>query len=62
MTVNTILYMPIIKDFRVIPSFCAGSVVCEDTAATFKIDFHETSCGFLASDANVATFSGCPAC
>jgi hypothetical protein len=60
MTVNTILGMPIIKDLGMIPNFCAGSVTCEGTSATFTIDYHETKCGFLASDADTATFSMLP--
>jgi hypothetical protein len=61
MTVNTILGMPTIKDSGMIPFFRAGSVTCKDTSATFTIDCHETKCGFLASDADAATFSMLPA-
>jgi hypothetical protein len=60
MTVNTILGMPIIKDLGMIPNFRAISVTCEDTSATFTIDYHENKCGFLASNAEAATFSMLP--
>jgi hypothetical protein len=60
MTVNTILGMPIIKDLGMIPNFRDGSVVCEDTAATFTLRYHATSCGFLADDNDAAVFSALP--
>lgn len=60
MTVNTILGMPIIKDLGMIPNFRARSVTCEDSAATFEINYQETCCGFPADDVTAATFSTLP--
>jgi hypothetical protein len=60
MTVNTILGMPFIKDLGMIPNFRAGSVTCEDSAATFAISYQETSFGFRADDADAAVFAALP--
>jgi hypothetical protein len=58
MTLNTILGMSIIKDLGMIPNFWAGTVVCEDTTATFKTSYQETHYGFPASNAQATTFFG----
>jgi hypothetical protein len=60
MTVNTILGMPIIKDLGMLPNFRSKRITCEDTTATFDIQYHETSCGFSKHDEMAATFSLLP--
>jgi hypothetical protein len=40
-----------------IPNFCAGFVVCNDTSATFDISYQETRCGFLSRNATATSFT-----